>query len=91
MSPLKCCLSVFSCSILWANHLSNFHFSYIRIFFRIGVAREYSKVIGGLLSKGKALSGNKQKLAREFCVVAREYEHPTACLLFKAERHRDHV
>lgn len=38
---------------------------------KIGIAEEYYKVTEGLLWKGKALSGNKQNLAREFCVVAR--------------------
>jgi len=33
---------------------------------RNGVAGEYCKVTGGLLWKGKALSGNKQNLAVEF-------------------------
>ena len=40
---------------------------------RIRVAGEYCKVTGGLLWKGKALSGNKQNLARELCVVAGEF------------------
>ena len=40
---------------------------------RIGVAVEYCKVTGGLLSKGKALSGNKQNLAGELCVVPGEF------------------
>ena len=40
---------------------------------RIGVTREYCKVTEGLLWKGKALSANKQNLAREFCVVAGEF------------------
>ena len=34
------------------------------------VAGEYCKVTGLLLWKGKGLSGNKQSLAGEFCVVA---------------------
>ena len=40
---------------------------------RIGETEEYWKVTGGLLWKGKALSGNKQNLAGEFCVVAEEF------------------
>ena len=40
---------------------------------RIGVAGEFCKVTRGLLWKGKALSGNKQNLAREFCVAAGEF------------------
>ena len=39
---------------------------------RIGVAGEYSKETEGLLWKGKALKGNKQKWAREFNEVAGE-------------------
>ena len=40
---------------------------------RIGETGEYCKVAGGLLWKGKALLGNKQNLAGEFCVVAEEF------------------
>ena len=40
---------------------------------RIGETGEYWKVTGELLWKGKALSGNKQNLAGEFCVVRGEF------------------
>ena len=43
---------------------------------KIGVAGEYCKVTGGLLWKSKALSGNKQNLVGEFCVVAGELSDP---------------
>jgi len=39
----------------------------------IRVPGEYCKVTGGLLWKGKALSGDKQNLAREFCVLEGEF------------------
>lgn len=45
---------------------------------RTGAAGEYCK--GGLLWKGKAQSGNKQNLAREFCVVARDFSN-LRCLM----------
>ena len=45
---------------------------YGRVFIKIGVAGEYCKVTGGLLWKGKALSGNKQNLGGELCVVVEE-------------------
>ena len=44
-----------------------------RFSLRIWVTGDYCKVTGGLLWKGKALSGNKQNLAGEFCVVAGEF------------------
>ena len=44
---------------------------------RIGETGEYWKVTGELLWKGKALSGNKQNLAGEFCVVGSN--HPVDC------------
>jgi len=50
---------------------------------RTGETGEYWKVTGGLLWKGKALPGNKQNLAGEFCVSSRRIlqspmpnEHP---------------
>jgi len=44
-----------------------------RVSLRIGETGEYWKVTGELLWKGKALSGNKQNLAGEFCVVSGEF------------------
>jgi len=47
---------------------------------RTGETGEYWKVTGGLLWKGKALPGNKQNLAGEFCVVAEEFSD-VRCLM----------
>lgn len=47
----------------------------------IGVAGEYSKITGGLLWMGKALSENKKTLTREFCVAAGEFSD-LQCLMY---------
>ena len=47
--------------------------SFSRFLLRIWVGGEYCKVIGGVSWKGKALSGHKQNLAGEFCVVGGEF------------------
>ena len=59
-------------AVAWqhVNEKKNIYFTAFSL--RIGVAGEYSKEAGGLLWKGKALEGNKQKLAGAFNEVARE-------------------
>jgi len=47
---------------------------------RTGLAGEYCSLTGGLLWTGKAISGKKQNLAGEFCVVAREFSN-LQCLM----------
>lgn len=43
---------------------------------KLTLAGEQCKVTGAHLWKGKGLSGNKQNLVREFCVVVGEFTPP---------------
>lgn len=74
LSTLKCRLSVFfSCYIFWANHFSNFHFNYIRVFFKNGSSRRTLLSITRTIWEGQSFLGNKEFLAGESCEGAGQF------------------